>query len=62
MIGNNIGLQISKAVHVTVQTGLMQAHAILLNCSVDLPARAALANMKQWNGCHGCLYCKDKGS
>lgn len=37
------------------------AGAILLLCSVDLPARAIVTNMKQWNGLHGCLYCEDQG-
>lgn len=29
---------------------------------MDLPARAILLNMKQWNGQHGCLYCESPGS
>ena len=33
----------------------------LLLCSVDLPARALITNMKQWNGINGCLYCEDRG-
>lgn len=49
---------------IAVQTpvGVMSAGAILINCSVDLPARAMLMNMKQWNGICGCLYCEDEGS
>ena len=35
--------------------------ARLLLCSVDLPARALVLNMKQFNGEYGCCYCKDKG-
>ena len=42
-------------------SGDMLARAILLACSVDLPARAMLVNMKQWNGLHGCLYCENEG-
>ena len=38
------------------------ARAILINCSVDLPARAILTNMKQWNGKYGCLYCEEEGT
>ena len=38
------------------------SRAILLTCSVDLPARAMLTNMKQWNGAYGCLYCEEKGT
>ena len=33
----------------------------LLMCSVDLPARALVLNMKQFNGRYGCCYCEDKG-
>ena len=39
----------------------MIARAILLQCSADLPARAAIVNMKQFNGICGCLYCESKG-
>lgn len=48
---------------VPVQTpcGDKVGRAILLSCSVDLPARAMLLNMKQWNGRHGCLYCNHEG-
>ena len=43
---------------VSVQTpsGEMVARAILINCSVDLPARAFLINMKQWKGINGCEH------
>ena len=34
---------------------------MLLLSSVDLPARALLMNMKQYNGKFGCLYCEDPG-
>ena len=49
---------------ITVQTpvGTLEARVILLNSSVDLPARAMVTNMKQWNGINGCLYCEDKGT
>lgn len=42
--------------------GIVTARLILLNCSVDLPARAMVTNMKQWNGVNGCLYCEDQGT
>ena len=42
--------------------GIITAHAILLQCSADLPARAPLTNMKQYNGCWRCLYCNSKGT
>lgn len=49
---------------ITVQTpaGVMTARAIVLNCSADLPARAMVSNMKQFNGRHGCLYCEEEGT
>ena len=40
----------------------MVTRAILLICSVDLPAHALVTNMKQWNGANGCLYCEDEGT
>ena len=43
-------------------SGAMVARAILLCCSVDLPARAMITNMKQFNRKHGCLYCEDEGT
>jgi len=46
-----------------VQTpaGKMKCHAMLLQCSVDLPARALVLNSKQFNGKYGCLYCESTG-
>ena len=35
--------------------------ARLLLSSVDLPARAVVLNMKQFNGEFGCCYCEDRG-
>ena len=37
-------------------------HAGLLICSVDLPARSICANMKQFNGKYGCVYCENPGT
>ena len=37
-------------------TGLVTSKARLLMCSVDLPARAQVLNMKQFNGKQGCIY------
>ncbi|CAH1263932.1 Hypp2800 [Branchiostoma lanceolatum] len=34
---------------------------LLLLCSVDLPAKAILANTKQYNGAFGCNNCEDEG-
>lgn len=47
---------------VRTTSGNFRARAILLNFSCDLPARAIVVNMKQWNGVHGCLYCEDPGT
>ena len=33
----------------------------LLTCSVDLPARSLVLNMKQYNGRYGCSFCYDEG-
>lgn len=49
-------------VAVNTPAGDMTSRAILLNASVDLPARAMISNMKQWNGAHGSLYCEDQGT
>ena len=40
----------------------MTANAVVLNLSVDLPARAIVSNMKQFNGRYGCLYCEEEGT
>ena len=34
----------------------------LLAVSLDLPARAMVLNMKQFNGKFGCCYCEDEGT
>lgn len=34
---------------------------MILLCSVDLPAKAIVANSKQYNGKHGCNTCEDEG-
>lgn len=39
----------------------MTAHAMLLMFTVDLPARALILNMKQFNGECGCCYCEYSG-
>ena len=38
---------------------LIRAH--LLAVTVDLPAKAMVANMKQFNGKFGCSFCMDEG-
>lgn len=46
----------------TLESGMRVVRAALLMCSVDLPARCLCANMKQFNGKHGCVYCESPGS
>ena len=46
---------------VNTQSGKMVSKARLLMCVVDLPARASVLNMKQFNGKWGCTHCEDKG-
>lgn len=41
--------------------GEMRAYAMILMSALDLPARAIVANMKQFNSKHGCVYCEDVG-
>ena len=35
--------------------------AVLLCATLDLPAKAAVTNTKQWNGEYGCSVCLHKG-
>ena len=35
----------------------MFSHAILLTCSVDLPAKSKICNCLQYNGYYGCCTC-----
>lgn len=42
--------------------GLRKLRCILLTTAVDLPARALLLNMKQFNGKHGCCFCEAEGT
>ena len=41
--------------------GLLEARATLLLCSMDLPARAHVMNMKKYNGMCSCLFCYHPG-
>ena len=42
-------------------SSLKTVRAVLLLAVFDLPAKAAAANMKQFNGRYGCLYCTNPG-
>ena len=48
-------------VAVDTPVGAKVARVALLLCSVDLPARTLITNMKQWNRLNGCLYCEGQG-
>jgi len=48
-------------IQVRTPTGYATVRAALVVCSCDLPARALVTNMLQFNGTHGCLYCEDSG-
>ena len=51
-----------KGVKVATPTGdNLSAKAVLLQCSVDLPAHAMVLQMKQYNGICGCCYCEEEG-
>ena len=54
-IFNTLGIEI------TTPSGRKQLQALLLTCLVDLPARALVLNMKQYNGKRGCSMCEDEG-
>lgn len=41
--------------------GTFKARAMLHICTTDLPARAAVASMKQFNGEQACPTCLDSG-
>ena len=47
---------------VSTPVGLRTSRAMLLQLSVDLPARAMVTNTKQFNGKYGCLYCYNPGT
>lgn len=49
-------------VEVCTPTGKVIVKACIITFSCDLPARAVVLNMRQFNGQHGCHLCEDKGS
>lgn len=50
-----------SGLRVTTPTGERTIRATLLLSSADLPGKALMANMKQYNGEQGCSVCEDKG-
>ena len=51
-----------QGISVNSPHGTVTSKAKLLMCTVDLPARAQILNMKQYNGKQGCAYCEDEGT
>jgi len=47
---------------VKTSTGRLLVKAELIAVSTDLPARAMVLNMKQFNGKYGCSMCFDEGA
>lgn len=52
---------IYTGIEVETSDGLCKCHAVLLLCSIDLPAQAKLLNMKFFNGKHACAHCEEEG-
>ena len=56
-----------KLIHVGVpivlpNSSTIYCHAMLLCSTCDLPARALVMNMTQFNGFFGCCHCLQKGN
>lgn len=56
MLQSNLLLYTLAGVPVQTPKGGTVARVVLLHLSVDLPARALVLNMKQFNGKYGCSY------
>ena len=54
-------IHVRVGIEVNTPDGVMKAHAIILICSIDLPAQAKVLNMKQYNGKFACPMCEDEG-
>lgn len=52
---------IFTGISATTPDGIVKVRAICLLASMDLPARAIVTNLKQYNGAFGCLYCNHPG-
>ena len=42
-------------------SGCKTIRAAIIAMTLDLPARALVLNMRQFNGLHGCHLCEDEG-
>ena len=50
-----------NGIEANTPVGKKQVKAVVLTGIFDLPAKATIVNMKQFNGEYGCLYCMDPG-
>ena len=48
-------------IEVCTPCGIRKVKAAIIAVTCDLPARAVVLNMKQFNGKHGCHLCEDEG-
>lgn len=56
--------EINRIGTITWESGghVMNSGVQIVCCCVDAPARAAVLNMKQFNGYYGCTWCLQKGT
>ena len=55
----NVGVEVTPTSHDRTSTFQMYAHVI--GCTCDLPARALVQNIVQFNGAYGCTFCEQPG-
>ena len=58
---NFISLILMTGIEVSTPSGVQTVKAALVAISCDLPARALVLNMRQFNGAEGCHLCEDPG-
>ena len=58
---NSISLILMTGIEVSTPSGVQTVKAALVAISCDLPARALVLNMRQFNGAEGCHLCEDPG-
>jgi hypothetical protein len=61
VIYHNGQLVIKIGLEVSTVSGAKKVKAAMVVVSCDLPARALVLNMRQFNGQHGCHLCEDPG-
>lgn len=58
---HQIGASFLTGVKISTSSGPKTVKAAIIMFSCDLPARAMILNMRQFNGKHGCHLCNDEG-